>query len=173
MKRKQIVDLIIAIFLIVAGSVVIVLPVLNVASVKWIFGTVLALYGLLNLIKFLLTFESKDVEGLLTSIASIATLIIALKINVESKPWNLALTLFIWVIMMSLIKLKKSDYYNDRHNKMWILRIITLMLFILSGLLCTINLYYTPNVQVLVLGFFFFINGILELIDPITIYLRK
>ena len=46
-----------------------------------------------------------------------------------------------------------------------------LVLFILIGLLCTINLYFEQSVQVLVLGFFYFIHGILELIDPITNYL--
>ena len=85
----------------------------------------------------------------------------------------MALTLFIWVILMSLIKLKKTDYYNDRKNKMWVLRLITLMLFMLTGLLATINLYYTADVQILVLGFFFYIHGILELVDPITNYLMQ
>ena len=67
--------------------------------------------------------------------------------------------------------LKKCDYYHDRHKEIYILKIITLVLFILSGLLCTINLYYEKSVQILVLGFFYFINGILEAIDPITYYL--
>lgn len=72
---------------------------------------------------------------------------------------------------MSLIKLKKIDYYHDRQKKIWFLRMITLMLFILSGLLSVINLYYEKEVQILITGFFFFIHGILELVDPITNYL--
>ena len=72
---------------------------------------------------------------------------------------------------MSLIKLKKADYYNDRRNKTWILEVVTLILFILSGLLTTINLYYENDIQVLVLGYFYLIHGILELVDPLTIYL--
>ena len=32
----------------------------------------------------------------------------------------------------------------------------------------SINLYYEPNVQVIVIGFFFLVNGILELIEPIV-----
>ena len=104
-------------------------------------------------------------------IASIITLIILGLVNVEKNPLNLALTLFVWITIMSLIKLKKCDYYHDRHKEIYILKIITLVLFILSGLLCTINLYYEKSVQILVLGFFYFINGILEAIDPITYYL--
>ncbi len=173
MKKKQIVDLVIAIFLIICGGVLLIFPLFHFVSVKPIFMVVLGVYGLLNLIQFLLTKEAKDYEGLFTTIASVITIIIAWRLNIDKVPWYLALTLFVWIIMMSLIKMKKADYYNDRKNSIWILKIITLVLFILTGLLATINLYYEADVQILVLGFFFLIHGMLELFDPLTIYLVK
>ena len=78
-----------------------------------------------------------------------------------------------WIILMSLIKLKKCDFYHDQNRKIYLLKIITLVLFVLSGLLSVINLYYDAQIQVLVLGFFYFIHGILELVDPITNYLLR
>ena len=171
MKRKQIVDLVTAVTLIIVGSVLLIFPLLKIVNVKYIFMGVLSFYGVMNLIQYLLTTKSKDYEGLFTMIASIIALVILGLVNVEKNPLNLSLTLFVWITLMSLIKLKKCDYYHDRHKKIYILRIITLILFVLTGLLCTINLYYEPSVQVLVLGFFYFIHGILELIDPITNYL--
>lgn len=171
MNKKQIVDLVIAIFLIISGAILLVFPLFHFVKVKPIFITLLGVYALLNLIQFLLTKKSKDYEGLFTVIASLIAIIVALKLDINRVPWYLAITLFIWIIMMSLIKLKKADYYNDRKNSVWILKIVTLILFILTGLLATINLYYEADIQVLVLGFFFFIHGILELVDPLTIYL--
>lgn len=171
MNKKQIVDLIISIFLIICGSVLLVFPLLHFVKIKTIFIGVLSIYAVLNLIQFLLTIKARDYEGLLTCIASVVVLIIVCFLDVSKVPWYLALTLFIWVIIMSLIKLKKADYYNDRENKVWILKVITLAIFVLSGLLATINLYYENDIQVLILGFFFLIHGILELFDPITIYL--
>lgn len=171
MKRKQLVDLIIAIFLILTGCSLLVFPLVNFLNVKNIFLGVLIIYAILNFIKFLLTFKSKDYEGLLTFLASVVTMIVALKVDISLKPWNLAITLFVWIIMMALIKLKKSDYYNDRNSKMWIIKIANLILFIVAGILATINLYYTVDIQILVLGFFFFINGILELVDPLANYI--
>lgn len=171
MKRKQLVDLIIAIFLILTGCSLLVFPLVNFLNVKNIFLGVLIIYAILNFIKFLLTFKSKDYEGLLTFLASVVTMIVALKVDISLKPWNLAITLFVWIVMMSLIKLKKSDYYNDRNSKMWIIKIANLILFIVAGILATINLYYTVDIQILVLGFFFFINGILELVDPLANYI--
>ena len=55
---------------------------------------------------------------------------------------------------------------------MWIFEVICLVLFILTGLLTTMNLYYENDIQVLVLGYFFLIHGMLELFDPIVISLK-
>ena len=172
MNKKQIVDLITAVFLIICGSVLLLFPLFHFVKVKNIFLGVLIVYAVLNLIKFLLTRRSKDYEGLLTCLASIVVLVVALKLNISEVPWYLALSLLIWIILLSLIKLKKGDYYNDRKNNMWIFEIICLVLFILTGLLTTMNLYYENDIQVLMLGYFFLIHGILELFDPLIISLK-
>ena len=65
MNKKQKVELIIAAFLIICGSLVLIFPLFQFVKVKFIFISVLAVYGLLNLIKFILVRESKDYEGLL------------------------------------------------------------------------------------------------------------
>lgn len=171
--QKVLVDLITAIFLIVTGSVVLTLPIMGVINVKVVFIIVLALYGVMNLVQFLLTYKEKDYEGLYTTTASIITIVVACFMDFKTAPLNLAMTLFVWISFMSLIKLKKIDYYHDRKKKIWLLRMITLILFILSGLLSVINLYYEGQIQILTLGFFFFIHGILELVDPITNYLLE
>jgi uncharacterized membrane protein HdeD (DUF308 family) len=69
---------------------------------------------------------------------------------------------------MSLAKLKKMDYYHDKNDRMWKIRFINLGLFIIAGILTSINLAYVSTVQVLVIGFFMLIHGILELFDPIV-----
>ena len=171
MKKKQIVDLVVAIFLIVCGSIMLLFPLLNFVKVKVVFLGVLGFYAISNMVKYLLTRKSQDSEGLFTSIVSLIVLGIAFKLDIAKVPWYLALCLLIWIICLSLIKLKKSDYYNDRHNKAWILEVVSLILFILAGLLTTMNLYYENDIQILVLGYFFLIHGILELFDPLFVYL--
>ena len=173
MNKKQIVDLVIAVFLILGGVILLIFPLANFINVKYAFMGILGFYGILNLIQFLMTRKSKDYEGLFTTIASIIVLIISYNLQLNKVKWNLAFVLFIWVILMSFIKLKKADYYNDRKNKIWILKIVTLIIFILTGLLTTVNLYYSTDVQILVLGFFFLIHGILELVDPLVVYLME
>lgn len=173
MKKKEIVDLVVASALVIFGSLLLTFPVLNITNVKFVFIGVLTFYGVMNLAQFLSTSNSRDYEGLFTMVASMICLVVLGFINVDNSPKNLALVMLLWIILMSLIKLKKCDYYHDRHKKIYILKLITLIIFILIGLLTVINLYYDARVQVLVLGYFYFVHGILELVDPITNYLMQ
>ena len=74
---------------------------------------------------------------------------------------------------MSLIKLKNADFYHDRENKMWILRLLILFIFIASGLLTSINLFYDNSVQILLIGYFFLVNSILDTISPLVEYISR
>lgn len=171
MKRKQKVDLTIAFLLIAIGIVLLACPLLKINNIKWSFITIMGLYSILNTIQFILTFKDKDFEGLFTAIASIVVLVVSLFFKVGTTPLSLAISLMLWIIFMALIKLKKTDYYDDRKDKMWKLRVYTLAIFVAIGLLTCINLYYDSEVQTLVIGYFFFIHGVLELMDPVVNYL--
>ncbi len=173
MKRKTKIDLITSVCLILLASIILISPSIKHVNVKIILLVILTFYGIMNLLQFVLTNKSKDYEGLFTMIASIISLILLGILDIEGNSLNLALILFLWISVMSIIKLKKADYYHDRHKKTWMLRIVSLIIFIVSGLLSVINLYYEPEVQVLVLGFFYLIHGILELSDPFTNYLLE
>lgn len=170
MKTKQKVDTVINSFLILLAILIILLALLKYSNVKLVFLTVMFSYATLNLLQFILTKDSKDYEGLYTFLASVAVGIVDLYFSFDSAN-VLAISLMSWVTMMSVIKFIKTDYYNDRKDKMWKLRIVLLGLFMLIGIVTSISLNYSDNVRIMVLGYFFLIHGILELIDPITKYL--
>ncbi len=171
MDKRTLVEFVTAWFLVACGSIIMILPIFNIVNVKTIFIIIISLYGIIHIIKNLLILNAKDYTGFSTALASIVVLVLAMFLDINDSPWNLALILFIWIILMSLTKLKESDYYHDRKNKLWELNIVTLILFIITGVLTTINLYYTGDIQILVLGFFFLINGILDLMDPLVAYI--
>ncbi len=168
MKKKQKVDMSIAILLILIGVVLLILPLFNINNIKWLNTGIFALYTILNSIQFILTKESKDYEGLHSALGSVVVLIANLVINPVNNPKTLAMLLMSWIIFMSLAKLKKMDYYHDRRDRMWKIRAFNLSLFILAGVLACINLAYDRSVQIIVIGFFMLIHGILELFDPIV-----
>ncbi|MBQ6687192.1 MAG: hypothetical protein IJN03_01560 [Bacilli bacterium] len=173
MSVKTKADIITSLSLIICSSIVILLPLLSINNVKVTFIIIMLFYMVSNLINYLLVKKSKDREGLYTSIVCLISLILANILNVMENPIYLAFILLIWTFGMSLVKLKKADYYHDRKNNMWIMHIITLFIFILIGLLTAVNLYYAAEIQILMLGNFFFINGILDLIDPLANLIKE
>ena len=171
MNRRTYVEFVSAAVLVVIGIITLVLPILNIINVKLVLSVIMALYGITHIIKNFSILNSKDYSGFSTALACAVILVLLLILDINNSPWNLALLLFIWVILLSLIKLKESDYYHDRKNKLWKLNIINLVLFIITGILTAINLYYTSDVQILVIGFFFLVNGILDFMDPLVAYI--
>ena len=171
MERRTFVEFVVAWILILLATITIVLPIFSIINIKIVFISNIALYGIIHLIKNIFILQSKEYSGFSTAISCIVILILLLFLNILDNPLNLALVLFIWIILMSLIKLKESDYYHDRKNKLWVLNVVNLILFILTGILAAVNLYCTSDVQILVLGFFFLVNGILELMDPLVAYI--
>lgn len=172
MKPKQKVDLYASILFLLNGVFLLLCPLLGVEDINILFLITMGVFTIVNVGKFLLTRESKDYEGLYMGVVSLGVGIASYFYPVVNNT-TLVILLLTWITLVSLIKLKKADYYNDRKSKLWILEIAFLILFILIGILTSINFQYANNIKILMLGFFFFIHGILEFIDPIIIYLTK
>jgi uncharacterized membrane protein HdeD (DUF308 family) len=171
MKYKQKVDIVIALLLIITGSVILTLPLFEVNNIRLVSIIVFGVYTALNIIQYVLTYKSKDIEGMISAVASLVALIAINIYNPTDSPKTLAMILMTWVIIMSIAKLHKTDYYHDRRDRMWKLRVLNLGIFIIAGILTSVNLAYVSEVQIIVFGFFMFIHGILELFDPVTKYL--
>lgn len=173
MNPKQKVDICASILFLFVGIFLLLCPLVQVINIKTLFILTMVCYIIINFGKFLLTKENHDYEGLLSSIASLMVCSLAFLKKELDNPSTLAFLLFTWVILQSLIKLKKADYYHDRKSKYWVLEISLLIIFIITGILTSLNLNYSVEVKILVMGYFFFIHGILEFIDPVMIYLTK
>lgn len=167
MKEKQKVDIISAVAMSIVGIILLIMPSFKILSMRYVLVSVYVLYAIINLVRFLITIKSKDYEGLHYFLASVVAIIINLVIDLSSARY-LALGLFCWISLVSISKLKKIDYYHDKRDRMWKYAIADLVIFLLTGILSCINLFYSTGVQILVIGFFFLINGILEVFDPIT-----
>lgn len=172
MNKKQLTPIVLAVLLMIIGVINLALPVLGIVNLK---NTLLASFGLIalfNLVSFFITYKDKDLESILTFIVSLVIMILIGLLDLKQNV-NIAVILMVWVAFISLVRLKKADYYNDRKNKAWIIQMISIAIFILTGLLTAVNLSYASKVQILILGYFFLINGILELVDPLILYLGK
>jgi uncharacterized membrane protein HdeD (DUF308 family) len=109
-------------------------------------------------------------EGLYTALSSVLVGVADLFLPFDN---NLVLPLSImsWTILMSIIKVVKADYYNDRKDITWKYKMVTLIVFMVISVLTSVALNYNSNVQVLIMGYYFIINGILEVSEVIVKYL--
>ncbi len=171
MKKKEIVDFISSLSLMILACVVLLLPTFNIDNIKLVLTIIFGFYTLIKLSSFILIIKERDYESLFTGAISLVGLIAIYYIELSTK--NLALILMIWLGISSLIKLKKADFYHDRDNKMWILRLFILFVFLTTGLIFSLNLMYENSVQILIIGCFFLINSLLDAVDPLVTYLMR
>lgn len=173
MNKKIKIDMIVSAILIIIGGITMLMPLLNFNNIKIIFISIMTIYVISNIINYILVKDSKDTEGLYTAFISLLSIGLVLILDISAKPVYLAIVLLVWALGMALVKLKKADYYHDRKDAQWILHIVLLFIFILVSLLTTINLYYSNEIQLLMLGNFFLINGILDICDPLICYIKE
>ena len=105
MKYKQKVDITIALLLIITGSVILALPLFDVNNIRVVSIIVFGVYTALNIIQYILTYKSKDIEGIISAVASLVALVAIVIYNPTESPRTLAMILMTWEIIMSLAKL--------------------------------------------------------------------
>ncbi len=152
------------------GAMFLFCPFLGFNKCKVLLAISFGLLTIVNLIVFLVTGRDKDNEGLYTFGANLILLI--LTIILKLTELNLSMMLLLYTMFLSLIRLKKADFYHDRRNRIWQINVITLGALILTGILTSINMYYQSEIQIIMYGYFFLINGILELVDPLVLFLK-
>ncbi len=159
--------------LILNGILLLICPLLKWTFFNELFFATMIFYAVVNAIIFLLTMNGKNYLGAFTSLASLMVGIGGYLFKVADTPKYLAICLMIWVLFLSLIRLKKADLYHDKKSKMWQLEIVLLFLFIITGILTSINFLYESETSILVFGYFILITGIFEFLDSFIIYLTK
>lgn len=115
MKKKELIDLITGISLILLAGVILLLPTFKVNDLGFILKIIFGFYTLIKLTQFLLILRDKDTESLFTFLISLSALISLFFIKLSTK--NIVLILLIWMGLMCLVKLKKADFYHDKKIK--------------------------------------------------------
>ena len=170
-RRKEIklrdkTNLIVSGILLLMGLLMLILPFLGFMQPNILLYVVFSIYALIKIIEVVITKNyGGDNEDIYTAIACSLAAISGFKYINYDPPMVLSITLASWVGIMSIIKLIKLDYYHDKENGMLYVNLVTFSMFLLLGLLTSINLYFNETVQVLMLVFFFVINGLLNLAE--------
>lgn len=172
MKERK-VEIICSVISLFMGIILLICPSFEFNNIKILFSIVLFIYSILNFILCIKVKKNKDYEYLFNTIISVITFLIFIIFYKNNNPLFLSLTIMCFVGAMSINKIIKVDYFMDKKNNSWYIRIVTFCLFILIGILTSINLYYSEAVQTLIIGFFWFINSCLDLSEPVINLLLK
>lgn len=168
MKKNYIIIQFIAFLMIfLIGASLLIFPSLGFENENYLFFMLMVSYSLISYVLYMSIRREKDYEYLLISLVSLIAGISGVVFNNQSTKLVLSLSLIGWISMVAIIKLIKIDYYHDNDNRLWIVRTITFVLFIIIGTLTSVNLYYNIKIQSLMLGFLFIVISILESFDPI------
>ncbi len=169
MNKTQKIELVFAILSTLMSICIIFLPSIN-NNIKGICLGAFSFFLLLNVIRFLILKKEKDYEGLYNVCLFLLMIILTFVMKLKEAK-NLSFYLLTFITIASLIKLKKADYYHDRKSNMWKIRIFHLIVFLVSGVIISLNLFHKEEIQIILMGFLFLINSFLELLDPIVINL--
>ncbi len=132
-----------------------------------IFYVIMLLYFGLEFTNYLLTKNQTGMNSLYISLACLIASVSGLKYMDEPSNLVLTITLIGWMVIMLIIKLIRIEDLRNKMNYSVFINIFSMSLFILLGFLTITNLYKGITNQVMVLGFFFTINGILNILEVI------
>lgn len=161
------INIIISTVIIIMGLLLLILSSATNARPITMLYIVFTIYSIIKIEEYFITKPKNDYEELYTAIICAIAALSGFKFNSYNTQMVLALTLISWVSAMCIIKLIKIDYYHDRNNKMMYINLGTFFLFLLLGLLTSINLYFSEQIQSLMLGFYFIIIGILDITEDL------
>ncbi len=154
-------ELIINLIKIFISIIVVMLPIFNITNLKIIFIVMFALYGIINIVQYMIF---KDKEQLILLLNSIIVILLSILLDINNRERFLALVLITWIIINSLTKLHKIDLYQDKKNNLWKINALTLGIYDLAALLVIVSLAHPNEVKIILIGLLFFIESTLEII---------
>ena len=132
-----------------------------------IFYLIMLLYFGFEFANYILTRNVTGMHSLYISLACIIASLSGLKYMNEPTNMVISFTLIGWIIMMVIIKLIRIEDLRNKNNYSVFINIFTMSLFILLAFLVITNIYNGLSNTNLMLGFYFTVNGILNIIETL------
>ena len=166
-KNKNIILLITSILVLLLGISFFLTDYITFVKSSEIFYLIMLLYFGLEFTNYLLTRKVTGMHSLYISLACIIASVSGLKYMNEQSNMVIAFTLIGWMVIMLIIKLIRIEDLRNKNNYSVLINIFTMSIFILLGFLTITNIYKEMSNINLMLGFFFTVNGILNLVETV------
>ena len=129
-----------------------------------LFVSGLLMFACVNLVKYIVVGKNPTTERVYMTVASAGSgaLDIILSGFFENQHMVLAISIMVFVLAMTTVKLFTIDYYHDRGDAFFYIETMLLSLFLIVGIVISVNLFNDSTIQTIMLGFLFIIIGILD-----------
>lgn len=155
------------------GLCFLLFPLLHITDVTLVFRIFLAIFTLISVVEFKAQYKNKEYSSFLVFLISILLLIGSFLFPLTEQPRSLALSLLVWILFVSVAKIKRADFFHDRKSKVWCLEISLFFLLFFNGICTCINFAFSEVTTVLSFGYFTFLCGVLEIQESLLLYFTK
>ena len=129
-----------------------------------LFVSGLLMFACVNLVKYIVVGKNPTTERVYMTVASAGSgaLNIILGGFFDNQHMVLAVSIMVFVLSITTVKLFTIDYYHDRKDAFFYIETMLLVLFLIVGIVVSVNLFSDSTIQTIMLGFLFIIIGILD-----------
>lgn len=166
-KTKNIILVITSFFTLLIGVFFFIEDGIKFLEGNEVFYVAMLLYFGCEFTNYLLTKAVTGMHSLYVSLACLIASVSGLLYMNEQTNLVLSFTLIGWMIMMVVIKLIRIEDLRKELNYSVFINVFSMSLFILLGFLTITNLYKGISNPNMMLGFFFTVNSILNIIETI------
>lgn len=166
-KTKNVILVITSFFTLLIGLFFFIEDGIEFLDGNQVFYIAMLLYFGAEFTNYLLTKKVTGMHSLYISLASLIASVSGLIYMDKQTNLVLSFTLIGWMIMMVVIKLIRIEDLRNHMNNSVFINIFSMSLFILLGFLTITNLYKEISNPNMMLGFFFVVNAILNIIETI------
>lgn len=172
-KTKNIINIISSFSVILLGCLFFIVPrISDMEPNKILFISMLLYFGI-KISEYILTRKSRDSECIWVAIASFLAATAALEYGEYASNIIVSISLSVWILILTIVKLIKINEYRDKENNLMFLNIITMSLFLLSGILSVVTIYRELISINITLAFFLIAEGIFHTIEVISFIAKE
>ena len=168
LRTKNMILIITSIALLIIGILFFIEDYIVFIDGDKIFYIVMLLYFGLEFTNYLLTKKMTGMNSLYISLVSLMASVSGLLYGNKDTSLVITITLGCWIIAMLIIKLIRIENLRNNLNISVFVNLFTMSMFILLGFLTLVNIYKEISNMTMMLGFFFVVYGVLNLIETIA-----
>lgn len=169
MKKYYVVQTVIDASIIVLGLFLAFFPSVVRENPNIALYTMMAVYAGLELLEYLMSGESKESLYLFAGAGVCA--FSGFFLRNFSHSGVLSVTLLVWIIITSIIKIINLESIYQRKTRLFIIKLGTMSAFTMIGILVSINIYFAISEINYMLSLIFLSYGFLELFSDMLDYL--